>query len=80
VVAYAVLQAYNSVCRVLGRYTESIIVGVTLGAALCVSALLGADSGSSAMALAWLVVLSAGALVIGLRLIAILHRTKKEAS
>lgn len=80
VVAYAVLQAYNSVCRVLGRYTEAIAVGVTLGTALCVSALLGADSGSSAMALAWLVVLSAGALIIGLRLIAILHRTKKEAS
>jgi len=80
VVAYAVLQAYNSVCRVLGRYLESIIVGVTLGAALCVSALLAADSGSGAMALAWLVVLSAGATGAGLRLIAILRHIKKETS
>ncbi|MDQ0662314.1 O-antigen/teichoic acid export membrane protein [Arthrobacter ulcerisalmonis] len=80
VVAYAVLQAYNSVCRVLGRYTESIVVGVALGAALCVSALVAASNGSSAMALAWLVVLTVGAVVIGLRLIAILRRTKKEAS
>jgi O-antigen/teichoic acid export membrane protein len=80
VVAYAVLQAYNSVCRVLGLYTESIAVGVILGAALCSSALLAAGNGSSAMALAWLVVLSVGAVIIGLRLIAILRRTKKEAS
>lgn len=79
-VAYAVVEAYNSVCRVLGRYTESIIVGVALGTALCVSALLAAESGSSAMALAWLVVLSAGAAVIGLRLIAILRHVRKESS
>ncbi|MFF1882124.1 lipopolysaccharide biosynthesis protein [Pseudarthrobacter sp. NPDC058196] len=79
-VAYAVLQAYNSVCRVLGLYTEAIMVGVVLGAALCVSALLAAEQGSSAMALAWLVVLSLGAVVVGLRLLAILRRHKKEAS
>ncbi|MHC6229013.1 MATE family efflux transporter [Arthrobacter sp. MMS24-T111] len=79
-VAYAVLQAYNSVCRVLGLYTEAIMVGVVLGAALCISALLAAGQGSSAMALAWLVVLSLGAVVVGLRLLAILRRHKKEAS
>jgi Na+-driven multidrug efflux pump len=79
-VAYAVLQAYNSVCRVLGLYTEAIMVGVVLGAALCISALLAAGQGSSAMALAWLVVLSLGAVVVGLRLLAILRRHKKETS
>jgi Na+-driven multidrug efflux pump len=78
--AYAVLQAYNSVCRVLGRYTEAIIVGVGLGVALCVSALMAAERGSTAMALAWLVVLSVGAVAVGLRLVAILRRVKKEAS
>jgi len=79
-VAYAVLQAYNSVCRVLGLYAEAISVGVVLGAALCISALVAAAQGSSAMALAWLVVLSVGAVAIGLRLLAILRRVKKEAS
>ena len=78
--AYAVLQAYNSVCRVLGLYTESIAVGVVLGAALCVSALMAAERGSTAMALDWLLVLSAGAVLIGIRLITILRRVKKEAS
>ena len=79
-VAYAVLQAYNSVCRVLGLYTEAIVVGVVLGTALCVSALWAAESGSSAMALAWMVVLYIGAIAVGLRLLAILRRAKKEAS
>jgi Na+-driven multidrug efflux pump len=79
-VAYAVLQAYNSVCRVLGLYAEAISVGVVLGAALCISALVAAAQGSSAMALAWLVVLSVGAVAIGLRLLSILRRVKKEAS
>jgi Na+-driven multidrug efflux pump len=78
-VAYAVLQAYNAVCRARGRYVEAILVGVVLGAALCVSALWAADRGATAMALAWLVVLSSGAAVVGLRLVAVLRRVKKEA-
>lgn len=78
--AYAVLQAYNSVSRVLGHYTESIVVGVALGSALCVAALWAAERGASAMALAWLVVLCAGAAVVGLRLIVILRHLKKESS
>jgi O-antigen/teichoic acid export membrane protein len=77
-VPYAVLQAYNSVCRVRGRYAEAIVVGVTLGVALCAAALLAADSGASAMALAWLVVLSIGAAGAGLRLVAVLRHVKKE--
>jgi hypothetical protein len=78
-VPYAVLQAYNAVCRALGRYTEPIVVGVTLGVALCASALLEAEAGPGAMALAWLVVLSIGAVAAGLRLIAVLRRVTKES-
>jgi O-antigen/teichoic acid export membrane protein len=47
-VPYAVLQAYNAVCRARGRYAEAIVVGVTLGAALCASALWASDRGASA--------------------------------
>ena len=79
VVAYAVLQAYNAVCRAQGRYAEAIVVGVVLAVALCVSALLAADRGPSAMALTWLVVLSVGAVVVGLRLVAVLRRVTKDA-
>ncbi|TDL33290.1 polysaccharide biosynthesis protein [Arthrobacter nitrophenolicus] len=80
VVAYAVLQAYNAVCRACGRYVEAISVGVTLAVALCTAALWAADRGSSAMALAWLVVLSTGAAAVGLRLLAVLRRVQKEAA
>lgn len=78
-VPYAVLQAYNSVCRVRSLYTEAIVVGVALGVALCVSALLVADTGPAAMAIAWLVVLSIGAAGMGIRLLAILRRVTREA-
>jgi O-antigen/teichoic acid export membrane protein len=78
-VGYAVLQAYNAVCRASGRYTEAINDGVTLGTALCASALMAAGTGPSAMALAWLVVLSVGAAAVGLRLLAILRRVTREA-
>lgn len=80
VVAYAVLQAYNAVCRARGRYVEAIAVGVTLAVALCTAALWAADRGSSAMALAWLVVLSVGAAAVGLRLLVVLRRVKREAA
>ncbi|RAM36891.1 lipopolysaccharide biosynthesis protein [Arthrobacter globiformis] len=78
-VPYAVLQAYNAVCRARGRYTEAIVVGVTLGVALCASALSAADRGATDMALAWLLVLSIGAAVVGLRLVAVLRRVTEEA-
>jgi O-antigen/teichoic acid export membrane protein len=78
VVAYAVLQAYNAVCRARGLYAEAITVGVVLAVALCVSALSAAGSGASAMALTWLVVLSIGALAVGLRLLAVLRHVKQE--
>jgi O-antigen/teichoic acid export membrane protein len=76
---YVVLQAYNAVCRARGHYAEAIAVGVVLGVALCTSALLAADMGSSAMAIAWLVVLSIGALAAGIRLLFVLRRVKQEA-
>ncbi len=78
-VPYAVLQAYNAVCRARGCYAEAIIVGVTLGVALCAAALWAADRGASAMALAWLVVLAIGAAAVGVRLLAILRRVTQEA-
>jgi O-antigen/teichoic acid export membrane protein len=77
-VPYAVLQAYNAVCRARGLYAEAIVVGVTLGVALCASALSAADRGASAMALAWLVVLSIGAAAAGLRLVAVLRHVTQE--
>lgn len=76
---YAVLQAYNAVCRARGHYVEAIVAGVTLGTALCGSALSVADKGASAMALAWLVVLSVGAAAVGLRLFAVLWRVRRDA-
>ena len=78
-VPYAVLQAYNAVCRARGRYTEAIVVGVTLGSTLCTAALLAAGSGATTMALAWLVVLSVGAAAVGARLLMVLRRIKLEA-
>jgi O-antigen/teichoic acid export membrane protein len=78
-VPYAVLQAYNAVCRARGHYVEAIVVGVTLGTALCGSALWVADKGASAMALAWVVVLSVGAVAVGLRLVAVLRHVKQDA-
>ncbi len=77
-VAYAVLQAYNAVCRARGRYAEAIVVGVILGVALCAAALSAAGSGATAMAVAWLVVLSAGALAAGIRLLAVLRRIRQD--
>jgi len=78
-VPYAVLQAYNAVCRARGSYTEAIAVGVTLGVTLCAAALWAADRGATTMALAWLVVLSIGAAAVGLRLLAILRRVRQDA-
>jgi O-antigen/teichoic acid export membrane protein len=79
VVPYAVLQAYNAVCRIRGRYLEPIIVGVVVGTAVSAAALLAADSGAGAMALSFLLALSGGAAVVGMRLIAILRRVRREA-
>ncbi|WP_077490257.1 lipopolysaccharide biosynthesis protein [Sinomonas mesophila] len=78
-VPYAVLQAYNAVCRVRGHSVEAIVVGVMLGVALCASALSAAERGASAMALTWLVVLSIGAAAVGVRLVAVLRRVAREA-
>ena len=79
VIPYAVLQAYNAVCRVRGHYVEAVLVGALVGTAVCTAALLAADSGAGSMALAFLVALSTGAAVVGLRLTAILQRVKREA-
>jgi O-antigen/teichoic acid export membrane protein len=78
-VPYTVLQAYNAVCRARGRYVEAIVVGVVLGVALCTSALAAAENGATAMAVAWLVVLSIGAAAVGLRLVVLLRRVTQDA-
>ncbi|MEC5199049.1 O-antigen/teichoic acid export membrane protein [Arthrobacter sp. PL16] len=78
-VAFTVLQAYNAVCRARGRYAEAIVVGLALGVALCASALSVADRGAGAMALSWVVVLTIGAVAVGLRLVAVLRRLTQEA-
>jgi hypothetical protein len=57
---------------------EGRAVGVTLAVALCTAALWAAEKGSTAMALAWLVVLTVGAAAVGLRLLAILRGVTRE--
>ncbi|MHA7239979.1 lipopolysaccharide biosynthesis protein [Arthrobacter sp. TMS1-12-1] len=78
VIPYAVLQTYNAVCRVRGRYVEAITVGVAVGIAVCAAALLAADGGAGAMALAFLVALVIGAVAVGIRLVVILRRLPRE--
>ena len=68
-VAYAVLQAYNAVCRSRGRFVEAIAVGLVLGALLCSVTLSVSSRGVTAMALAWVSVLAAASVFAGLRLI-----------
>lgn len=60
-VPYAVLQAYNALCRVRHRLTEAIAVGVVVGAVACASGVLVAPGGSAAIATAWVASLGCGA-------------------
>ncbi|TCN37646.1 O-antigen/teichoic acid export membrane protein [Kribbella orskensis] len=60
-VPYAVLQAYNAVCRAREMFAEGIGVGVVLGVLLCTATVAVADRGATAMALAWIASLAVGA-------------------
>jgi O-antigen/teichoic acid export membrane protein len=60
-VPYAVLQAYNAVCRVRNRLAEAITVGLLVGAAACGSSVLVAPDGSVAIATTWVASLTCGA-------------------
>lgn len=73
-VAYAVLQAYNAVCRSRGLFAEAIAVGVVLGVLLCSVTLSVSSRGVTAMALAWVSVLAVASVFAGLRLMTMLRR------
>ena len=68
-VPYAVIQSYNSVCRVRSRLREAIAVNAVLGVALCTVTVSVAQAGPTTMAAGWLTCLSLGAVVAGLRAI-----------
>ncbi len=68
-VPYAVIQSYNSVCRVRSRLREAITVNAALGIALCTVTVSVAQRGPTAMAAAWLTCLCVGAVVAGFRAI-----------
>jgi O-antigen/teichoic acid export membrane protein len=71
---YAVLQAYNAVCRARGLFAEGIGSGVLLGILLCTATVAVADRGATAMAVAWVSGLTVGAGWATLRLVRILRR------
>ena len=73
-VAYAVIQAYNAVCRARGRFVEAIAVGLVLGTLLCTVTLSVSSRGVTAMALAWVSVLAVASVFAGLRLIMMMRR------
>ncbi len=77
VLPYAVVQAYNAVCRSLGRLAEATIVGLTLALAACSATVAAAGHGATAMAVAWVGVSMIGAAWCGVRLVAL---TRGEGS
>ena len=67
-VPYAIVQAYNSVCRARQRLTEATATGLVLGAAACTATVAVADRGTTMMAAAWVAVFTLGAVWCGVRL------------
>ena len=72
-VGYAIVQGFNAVCRAQGRYVLGIGFGAVMAVLLCTIPLLVAPRGVTAMATAWLVVLTAGSVVAGLLLTKLIH-------
>ena len=68
-VPYAIVQAYNSVCRARQRLTEATATGLVLGAAACTATVAVADRGTTMMAAAWVTVFTLGAVWCGVRLL-----------
>ena len=64
-VPYAIVQAYNSVCRARQRLTEATATGLVLGAAACTATVAVADRGTTMMAAAWVTVFTLGAVWCG---------------
>jgi Na+-driven multidrug efflux pump len=77
-VPYAVIQSYNSVCRVRSRLREAIAVNAVLGVALCTVTVSVARQGPTAMAAAWLTCLCVGAVVAGLRAIRLVRGVTED--
>ncbi|TDO34237.1 O-antigen/teichoic acid export membrane protein [Kribbella sp. VKM Ac-2527] len=72
-VPYAVLQAYNAVCRARGMLAEGIGVGLVLGTLLCTATVAVAPRGATSMAVTWVVGLTVGAGWAILRLVRVLR-------
>jgi O-antigen/teichoic acid export membrane protein len=77
-VPYAVIQSYNSVCRVRSRLREAIAVNAVLGVALCTVTVSVAKAGPTAMAAGWLTCLSAGAVVAGVRAVRLVRGVTQD--
>lgn len=67
-IPYAVLQAYNAVCRAQGRTTEGIVLGTVVGGLACAATALLASEGTVQVAVAWVSVSSIGAALAWWRL------------
>jgi O-antigen/teichoic acid export membrane protein len=77
-VPYAVIQSYNSVCRVRSRLREAIAVNAVLGVALCTVTVSVAKAGPTTMAAGWLTCLSAGAVVAGVRAVRLVRGVTQD--
>lgn len=60
-IPYAVVQAYNAVCRAQGRTTEGIILGTAVGVCICLATALLAREGTAYLAISWVSISSLGA-------------------
>jgi O-antigen/teichoic acid export membrane protein len=60
---FTVLQAYNALCRGVGRTAEAVALGLVLMSAVAVGTVLTGDQGSATVAVMWVAVSGSAALV-----------------
>jgi O-antigen/teichoic acid export membrane protein len=77
VIPYSVIQAYNAVCRSLGRLGEATIAGLVLACVACAATVAAARHSTTAMAAAWVASSMLGAVWCGTRLLVL---TRLEGS
>jgi O-antigen/teichoic acid export membrane protein len=77
---YAVLQAYNALCRAREQLTEGIVTGLCTGSVAVAASLAVADRGATAMAIAWVAGVSCGAIWALVRLCRLSSRTQPVRS
>ncbi|MGN6577430.1 MAG: lipopolysaccharide biosynthesis protein [Nocardioides sp.] len=65
---FTVLQAYNALCRGVGRTGEAVALGVGLMAAVAVGTVLAGERGSTSVAIMWVGVSASAAALAGWRL------------